>query len=286
MLPKYILLFDRTIPSVQKWKRPMLRAVNQLLKIVNHGSGNTKLISTHLPLIDHILKIIDVKKFHDNLRKKLSNPETNLINTAVSLLVNLIDEPIILNHIKQKNVASSFLRLTSAPYEPLVLNIYTLLAYTTSEEDIKSMQNPGALLSTVVKALKTSVDKKSNNQDRTVQLLETLKGNEKYNKNTEKIFFSLFLGLVQHDQLKEEILKQNILSFLLDCTNKLVHTELIVLLETLWTLSFSQNIAQVLRANPQLLEKVQTASKNTTDEGLKKAADGLVWKLVRGIEMT
>lgn len=189
MLPKYILLFDRTIPSVQKWKRPMLRAVNQLLKIVNHGSGNTKLISTHLPLIDHILKIIDVKKFHDNLRKKLSNPETNLINTAVSLLVNLIDEPIILNHIKQKNVASSFLRLTSAPYEPLVLNIYTLLAYTTSEEDIKSMQNPGALLSTVVKALKTSVDKKSNNQDRTVQLLETLKGNEKYNKNTEKIFF-------------------------------------------------------------------------------------------------
>lgn len=86
--------------------------------------------------------------------------------------------------------------------------------------------------------------------------------------------------------MKEEILKQNILSFLLDCTNKLVHTELIVLLETLWTLSFSQNIAQVLRANPQLLEKVQTASKNTTDEGLKKAADGLVWKLVRGIEMT
>ena len=34
--------------------------------------------------------------------------------------------------------------------------------------------------------------------------------------------------------------------------------------------------------NPELLEKVQAISKDSKDEGLKKAADGLVWKLIRG----
>jgi hypothetical protein len=56
------------------------------------------------------------------------------------------------------------------------------------------------------------------------------------------------------------------------------------LLETIWSLSFSQTAALELRANPAFLEKIQTISKNTNDEALKKASDGLVWKLVQGME--
>jgi hypothetical protein len=149
-----------------------------MLKVVNHGPTNGKFVSDHLPFIDHILKILDVPKFHNSPLEKLSNRETNLINTAVSLLVNIIDEPKIITHIKQKHGSSSFLRLTSAQYEPLVNNVYTLLAYTITEDDIKSMHNPGILLSTIVKALQTTITEKPKNEDEIIQLLETLKGNE------------------------------------------------------------------------------------------------------------
>jgi len=85
--------------------------------------------------------------------------------------------------------------------------------------------------------------------------------------------------------MKEEVLKQNALPFLLDCTNKVSESALPLLLETLWSSSFSPDIAKTLRTNPELVEKIQTISKNADNESLKKAADGLVWKLVQGIEM-
>jgi len=97
------------------------------------------------------------------------------------------------------------------------------------------------------------------------------------------IFFSQ--GLVQHDQMKEEVLKGNTLPFLLECINILTGTALTLSLETLWSLSFSQDIARVLRGDSKLQEKIQTVSKNTNDEALKKATNGLLWKLVQGIDM-
>jgi hypothetical protein len=84
--------------------------------------------------------------------------------------------------------------------------------------------------------------------------------------------------------LKEEVLKQNALPFLLECTNKLTGSLLKLLVEILCSLSFSPEAALQLRNNPQFLEKVQTMSKETNDEAMKKASDGLVWKLVQGID--
>jgi hypothetical protein len=92
-------------------------------------------------------------------------------------------------------------------------------------------------------------------------------------------------GLVQHDQIKEEVLKQNSLSFLLECCNQLNQKALPLLFEILWATSFSQDIAQTLRSNSELLAKIQSISKNTEDEALKKATDGLIWKLIKGFEM-
>jgi hypothetical protein len=176
MLPTYTKILDKSILSVNQWEHSMMRAVNHLLQIINQGSVNPNIISTHLSIIDHVLTIVNVPIFYNKLKNKLSNPETNLINTAINLLANYIGEPAVLAHIKQKKVTTSFLRLTSAKYEPLVYNIYTLLSYITSEDDIKSMKNPGVLLSTVVNNLKDEMGEKTMNEDRIVQLIETLKG--------------------------------------------------------------------------------------------------------------
>ena len=92
-----------------------------------------------------------------------------------------------------------------------------------------------------------------------------------------------FEGLVQHDQLKEEVMKQNLLPFLLDCTNTLDDKTLKQMFETLWSLTFREEAASALRSNDEFLEKIQRISQENKDEGLKKATDGLVWKLIQGI---
>ncbi len=91
-----------------------------------------------------------------------------------------------------------------------------------------------------------------------------------------------FSGLVQHDQIKDEIIKQNALPFLLDCTNKLTGRALVLIFETLWCLIFVEEIACALRANSDFLQRIETISKDSNDEPLKKAAGGLVWKLIQG----
>ena len=269
ILPKYDQLLTSLLSNIKSWKKVTIENIDYLLQILNHGANhlptNAKLVSNHLSLIDNVLKIVDEPILYNHLHENLSNIETSLMNSCVSFLVNMISDPTILAHIKQRQVANVFLRLTTCKYEPLVFNVYALLAYTTHEEDIKKMNNPGRLLATIIKSLKVTLKKMPNNHSHKEQLLETLK------------------GLIQHDQIKDEVIKQNALPFLLECTDKLTDQRRILILEILWTLTFHEKSLSALRANSQFLEKIKNISKDEKNEPLKKAADGLVWKLVQGI---
>ena len=86
------------------------------------------------------------------------------------------------NHTYIKNVKDTI--VSGGGTDFVSVNLTTgLLGHATSsrryKEDIKSMDNPGALLSKVTDALKTAIDTKPNNEDEIVQLLQTLKGNKK-----------------------------------------------------------------------------------------------------------
>ena len=262
MLPKYTALLGRLLPSVSLWKKTVLQSIEHLFLLVNHGSKNSDVLTSHLPFIDHILKLIQNPFFLNKLPNQFSSSELQLIDTTIYLLSNCISNSTILTHIKEKKLSSVFLRYTSAEDESIVYNTHSLLAYTTGDDDIQSMKDPGALLSTVFNAFKHSVEENSSNS---TQLLQTMQ------------------ALVQHEQLKEEIVKQNMLGFLIQSTDRLVGTALALLLKLLCTLAFNSKIADVLRDNDDLKEKVQELSKDSEEEEeVHKAADGLVWKLVKG----
>jgi hypothetical protein len=67
-------------------------------------------------------------------------------------------------------------------------------------------------------------------------------------------------------------------------TTQLTNKALVLLIEILWSLTFFEEIALALRANPDFLQKIQIMSKDNSNEPLKRAVDGLVWKLIQGIE--
>jgi len=58
--------------------------------------------------------------------------------------------------------------------------VYTLLAYTTHEDDIKAMPSPGRLLATIIQSLKTTIAQKPERKTQIEQLLEILKGKTLY----------------------------------------------------------------------------------------------------------
>ena len=94
---------------------------------------------------------------------------------------------------------------------------------------------------------------------------------------------SIYLGLIQHEQIKAEISKQDVLSFLLELVHKLTGKAHVSIVEILWSLTFHDESALILRSDPTFLKTIENISRESHDEALKKAADGLVWKLIRGI---
>ncbi|CAF0826673.1 unnamed protein product [Adineta ricciae] len=267
MLPHYVTMLDKAMPSCSHWSQSMIRCVDALLSMINHGTGefdnNVKLVSEHLPLIDHVLRLVDEASLYENISETLSNGETLLLNSAMRFLVIMKNESNILAHMKESHKTESFLRLTSCRYEGIVLNAYTLLAHATHEDDIKTIPNLNEILGKILQSLKSTLKEKSDKKSQTKQLLSILK------------------GLVQHDQVKDEINKRNVLPYLVNLTDELTGKSLVLLYEILWSLTFSDNIARALRNNSAFVEKIQNVSKGDSNEAMKKAVDGLVWKLLK-----
>lgn len=192
MLPQYTQLLDKSIVSVHYWRRSMIRAVDYLLQLINRGARqsttNAKHVSDHLSLIDNVLKLVNEPMLYNNLHETLSSPETSLMNTAISFLVNMINDSSIFTHIKQAQVTNIFLRLTTCAYEPLVFNVYTLLAYITHEDDIRGVSNPGRLLTIAIQSLDKAIAENSGKTTRIEQLLETLKSKSFFGGNSWDCF--------------------------------------------------------------------------------------------------
>ena len=119
------------------------------------------------------------------------------------------------------------------------------------------------------------------------------------------------IGLVQHEQIKDEISKQAALPLLMQMTSECQGLAKQLLLECLWTLSFHEPFAQVIRENASLLAALksiprppppQTQShairrsasfstrRNTApntlndaiNDGSYQMANGLMWQLNKG----
>jgi hypothetical protein len=115
--------------------------------------------------------------------------------------------------------------------------------------------------------------------------------------------------LVQHDELKNELLKQNALPYLLECSQKISGLSKQFLLECLWTLSFDKQTVEQIRQYSEFILSLQNipklavnnnqentlhrsnsrlnnaliSSNEAANEGIYKMADGLLWNLIKGI---
>ena len=241
-------------------------------------------------LIEHIVRIVSERSLIEKVHEKAETPETILVDSAIRTLTAFVHEPELLAFIKQLKIIPLLRSLIALPFESIVFHTYVLLSYTLDEDDIKaSEKESGRLLSNLFDSLRKKLkslskhDANDESTERSIALLvEALQGNSCI-ENPSQILPSRILVLVQHDQIKSEILKQNALSFLINSCQYFSQRSKRLLLESLGSMTFDQEVVRVLRQKTdfiQSMEHMQVA----TDDGIKKAAEKIIWNLSKGID--
>ena len=93
----------------------------------------------------------------------------------------------------------------------------------------------------------------------------------------------LCLAFIQHDQIKEEIFKQNHLPFLIRCASQSdlhVGSVLQVSLEIIWALLFHEKIQNlIVHSHEEFLAYLRDTLAHSDEKGVQAAAKGILWQL-------
>ena len=92
----------------------------------------------------------------------------------------------------------------------------------------------------------------------------------------------VFSVLVQHDQIKEELIKQEILPLLIRCATESKFDSMKVrlpTLEILLALTFNTEAANQLTQNSNFISFLKTLSIQSAEQRLQRVAEGILWKL-------
>ncbi|CAF1940146.1 unnamed protein product [Rotaria magnacalcarata] len=310
MLPGYVLILDKHTKTIKQWQHPMMRSIRCLLATLVFAEG---CFTSHLnkqslqSLIDHLLCISKELKLSQNINKSPKTQETILIDAVLAVFILLVYESDALDYIRKCKPAKIFQKLISTSCETTVLNACMMLAYTVDENDIKgSHMDLSRLTVTILNLLNKAVEpsEQTNSPDeRTAE-----------NIDRDKIqLVEILKGLVKHEKVKKEILKQKTLRFLIECSQKFHGLAKQFLLECIWTLSFDQQAAQQIRQNSDFISElknilISTVSDNqennlrfcnsfsrrrnsavipsdeVVNDEIHKMADGLLWNLVKRSE--
>ncbi|CAF1013989.1 unnamed protein product [Rotaria sp. Silwood1] len=154
------------------------------------------------------------------------------------------------------------LRMADVQQDETQLNLYRCLGKLMPKPDIKTMETPSKLASIYLKFLTNTIDDP---------------------KKMER-FYSVLQNFVQHDQVKVELIKQNVFPIFMRCITEtksdLIKVQTIVL-EILLALSFNNDALTILRKDTDFMTQIRNLESNTNldKSNLQRAAEGLLWKL-------
>ncbi|CAF1441837.1 unnamed protein product, partial [Rotaria sordida] len=252
--------------SFRQWNRITKNSFDKLGGIIfDFGSHNEKIIGKEI--YDDCCKAIDcyivILSTLSNNINTIDESTVDLIGICMFHLYALTLEQSLHDYIKSQQLSSILLRLINIDNEETQFNAYRILASIMTEQDIKMLANPSKIANVFITFLIDVIDN-TRKIRRLRNLLHCLK------------------SLVQHDQIKEELTKQGILPYLLQCATETKFDpikEQQPTLEILLALTFHDQAAILLKKNSQFISHLHTLINSSSEQGLRRAAEGLIWKL-------
>ncbi|CAF3643190.1 unnamed protein product [Rotaria sp. Silwood1] len=211
---------------------------------------------TMIDQLSSILNTIMECKTMDEITK-------DLIRVLVQNLYSLTMTNDLRTYIKNKHIVPLLLKIATIEDEIIQFHIYRILASIMTEDDIKTLKNSTQIAIVFLRFFTNLIDD-SSRIPRFHNLLRSLK------------------ILVQHDQIKEELTKQGVLTLLLRCVTESKFDPIKVqlsALEILLALTFNHNAACQLKDNSQFISNLKTLLISSTEQDLQRVAENLLWKL-------
>ncbi|CAF3933768.1 unnamed protein product [Rotaria sp. Silwood2] len=172
----------------------------------------------------------------------------------------------ILDHLKSQKLTSTMFNIVNLfkSEGEIQFNVYRILAAIMTEDDIKRLDDPGAIAKVFLDHL-TEITDRSGWEVRIKNLLTRLK------------------ILLQHDQIRDEIYKQNGVPLFIYCATVTKYDTIIQqrALENLLIMSFNEKVHLNLKENTTFMTQIKSISENSTEPDLQRAAESLLWILTK-----
>ncbi|CAF1018940.1 unnamed protein product [Adineta steineri] len=297
MLPRCVTILNTHIKTIKTWRRSIKQAMYHLLIVLVFAESYfTSYLSNESlqTFIKHLLRLVNESELIKHIKRIPINPETLLIDAALQVFSVLVYEPDALDYMKQCRPSIVFQRLAASPCKAIVSNAYLMLVYTVDENDIKESQgNLSRLLYTTLNLIHKAIYPNNGIKQDVAPSLQNI------SRNIIQLTETL-ASLVQYEQVKKEIIKQNALLFLIQSSQKLSGLSKQFILKSLWTLSFDKHIARQINHNSQFIHSLQNIKKSSsednqqnnptiswnesTNDEIQKIIDGLLWNLSKESE--
>ncbi len=184
MLKHYEDIYDLFTPSIDRWEHAVMESIffmTALIRYIAYFNSTRDYLKKNLKIIDYVLLLLSANCLLDNIQMTSDyNSETNVTDSAITMIYNLTVDPYFLSYIKDNPNYSKnmFLQLRNAKVDRVKLHACMILAKMMDEQDIKDLDDIGSVTSVFMDYLVRAVGDTSHMfQDVTVeQLLSCLKG--------------------------------------------------------------------------------------------------------------
>ena len=145
MLDSTERIYSLFLPTIDRWLSPLINAiyyVTALIRYVAFYRATRTYLREHVQIIDAVLLLFHSTRLIDNvLLTSDFNDETNVIDSAISFLFNLMDESSFVTVIKNNEHFSKeiFLQLKHSRVDRVKLHALMILTKVLDENDLKQL---------------------------------------------------------------------------------------------------------------------------------------------------
>ncbi|CAF0834036.1 unnamed protein product [Adineta steineri] len=257
--------------TVALWSKELLACMTQLISFVGglgwwdgHSKKQIKVLFITEQIIyahiEDLIRIIDYRPFHKEMKSVRSNDETSIMDAALMVLMRMVQTENISwffrSNVSIQNALSTLGE--GALYDEIGLSVYGILGKVLSDEQLKNLKianNMGGFFFNMLEQAWHHPLKKY----RQIRIEHLLQG---------------YFNLSKHDFIQQETAKMNKIPLFIEMSDQYP-----IVYDTIWGLSFNHDIQQQLRSNPSFIHKLSQLANESDDEQMRKIAHGILWNL-------
>ncbi|CAF1228996.1 unnamed protein product [Adineta ricciae] len=267
----YLQLIQQSSFNVQSWSKDFLSCITQISNLIYAccwwSDDKEKSIKILLPskdishmYIQSLIRILEYKPFHQEIRVRRSNTETILIGLIMNSLIVISDIYSLVCFIRRETKLIEILLplAETSKYNRISFLAYVILGGVLSDEHLKELKITTNICDYFFYMLEHAWNHPAHHFQR-ASVPQLLRG---------------FLNLAKNDIIQQKTADTNRIPLLINMCDQYP-----IVYDILWALSFNHDIQHQLRSNRKLMMELTRLKQELNNTAMCKITDGILWNL-------